>query len=187
MSEDINEYIGKVRSHMDESISHLESELAKVRAGKASPNMLNGIMVAYYGNPTPINQVANISTADSRTLVVQPWEKSIIPDVERAIFEANLGVTPQNDGEIIRLSVPPLTEERRKELVKRAKSLGEDAKVGVRHARQKGMDAIKKAVKDGLPEDAGKRLEDDVQKFTNNHTSRIDEILASKEKDIMTI
>lgn len=172
---------------MEDSIEHLKKELIKIRTGKAAPAMLNGIRVPYYGNLTPLNQVANVSTSDARTLVIQPWEKSMLGPIEKAIFEANLGLTPQNDGELIRINIPPLTEERRKDLVKNAKALGEDAKVSVRNARHKGMDQIKKAVKDGYPEDAGKRMEDRVQKLTDEYTKKVDELIEAKEKDIMTV
>lgn len=187
MQEDVEDIIEMAREQMDESIHHLERELIKVRTGKASPAMLGGLMVPYYGATTPLNQVANVSTADSRTLVIQPWEKSMLAPIEKAIFEANLGFTPQNDGEIIRINIPPLTEERRRDLVKRAKALGEDAKVSVRNVRREAMDGIKKAIKDGYPEDAGKRREDEVQKATDKHIEHIDQMIESKEKDIMTI
>ena len=149
--------------------------------------MVSGLMVNYYGSPTPMNQIGNISAADSRTLTIQPWEKSVIPDIEKAIFEANLGVTPQNDGELVRISIPMLTEERRKELVKQAKAIGEDTKISIRNARQKLMDKIKKAVKDGLSEDMGKQKEGEAQNLTNTFTKKIDTIIGNKEKDILTI
>lgn len=172
---------------MEDSIEHLQKELATIRAGKASPNMLSGIIVPYYGAPTPLNQVANVSTSDSRTITIQPWEKNMLAPIEKAIFEANLGVTPQNNGEIVIINIPPLTEERRKELVKRSKSIGEDTKVGIRSARREAMDRIKKAVKAGFPEDAGKRKEDEVEKMTKDFVDRIDKLVENKEKDIMTI
>ena len=180
-------YVSMADEAMDHSITHLENELLKVRTGKAAPNMLSGIMVPYYGSSTPLNQVANVTKADARTLTIQPWEKTMLAPIEKAIFEANLGVTPQNDGEIVRITIPPLTEDRRRDLVKRAKALGEDAKVSVRNARRDAMDGIKKAVKDGYPEDAGKRREDEVQQKTDNHIKRIDQMLDAKEEDIMTI
>jgi len=186
-AEEVNQHIAHVEELMEQAISHLEHELIKVRAGKASPAMLEGLMVSYYGNPTPVNQVANISTSDARTLVIQPWEKSMLGPIEKAIFEANMGITPQNDGEVVRLSIPPLTEERRKEMVKKAKALGEDAKVSIRNARRDGMEHIKKAVKNGFPEDAGKARENDIQKLTDQHISRIDQVIEAKEKDIMTV
>lgn len=187
MQEEINEYLELSEESMKEAIDHLQRELAKVRTGKASPNMLTGLLVPYYGNPTPLNQVSNVSIADARTIMIQPWEKSMLQPIEKAIMEANLGFTPQNDGEIIRINIPPLTEERRKEMVKRAKALGEDTKVSIRNARRDAMDAIKKAVKDGYPEDAGKRKEQEVDKMTHDFGDKVDKLVEAKEKDIMTI
>lgn len=185
--EEINLVIDMTRDAMEHSIEHLGKELSKVRTGKASPSMISDMLVEYYGSPTPLNQVANIASADARTLTVQPWEKSMLRPIENAIFEANLGVTPQNDGEIIRLSFPPLTEERRRELVKKAKSLGEDTKVGIRNARRDAMDEIKKAVKNGYPEDAGKGKEAIIQDLTNKYSEKVEAVLAAKEKEIMSI
>lgn len=187
MSELISEQIEMAELEMGSAIEFLSSELAKIRTGKASPAMLGGLMVEYYGAPTPINQVANIGAADARTLTVQPWEKNSLGAIEKAIFEANLGLTPMNNGELIIINVPPLTEERRKEYVKRVKQLGEDAKVSVRHVRQKTMDAIKKEVKEGLPEDVGKRHEDTVQKMTDSAGKKIDSVVEAKSKDVMTL
>ena len=175
------------KAEMENAITHLKDELKKVRAGKASPNMLSGVMVDYYGTPTALSQVASINTPDGRTLSIQPWEKKILGDIERAIFEANLGLTPMNDGEFIRIPIPPLTEERRKQLVKQTKTLAEDAKVSLRNTRHKMMDFIKKEVKDGYPEDAGKKKEDEVQSMVNSAGKQIDEIIVAKEKDIMTV
>lgn len=187
MIEEINEYIEQGNFHMDESIDHLRKELVKIRAGKASPAILNGILVDYYGTQTPLNQVANVGTTDSRTINVQPWEKSMLSVIERAIFEANLGITPQNDGENIRLNIPALTEERRRELVKQCKALGEEAKISVRNSRHKLMDFMKKKVKEGFPEDSGKRKEDEIQKMVDVHSASIDDLIHAKEKDIMTV
>ena len=172
---------------MSKAISHLKHELVKVRTGKASPGLVKDLSVDYYGSPTPVSQVANVGTSDARTITIQPWEKNMIPVIEKAIFEANIGITPQNDGEMIRLVIPPLTEERHKEMVKRTKSLGEDAKVGVRKSRQSAMDGIKKAVKDGYPEDSRKREEHNVQELTNAYGKKIDSILGDKEEEIMTV
>ncbi len=183
----LEQAIDNKRLLMDNSIDHLRGELKKIQAGKASPEILTEIRVPYYGTPTPMAQVANISKADARTLVIQPWEKSMLGPIEKAIFEANLGLTPQNDGEIVRISVPPLTKERREELVKKVKELGEEAKVSVRNVRREAMDAIKKAVKDGFPEDSGKRTEERVQDLTNSHIKKIDEVVEAKSSDIMTI
>lgn len=187
MSENIDSVLAKGKEEMEGSITHLQESLQKTRTGKASPAMLGGIMVSYYGAPTPLTQVANVGTADSRTLTIQPWEKNILADIERAIFEANLGLTPMNDGEMIRISIPPLTEERRKELVKRVKAEGENTKVSLRNARQKMMDTIKKEVKDGYPEDEGKRKESDVQDMINNFSKKVDDIITNKEKELMTV
>lgn len=172
---------------MDDTITHLKSELIKVRTGKANPGMIEGVMVNYYGVPTPINQLTNIAVADARTLSIQPWDKKIINDIERAILEANLGYNPMNDGEFIRIPVPPLTEERRKILVKQAKGLGEDAKVSIRNVRKDAMDIVKKEVKNGYPEDAGKRLENKIDDLVKSFYTSIDDHIEAKEKDIMTI
>ena len=172
---------------MDEAVDRLKRELAKISTGKASPAMLNGLRVDYYGSPTPLQQVANVSTSDARTLAIKPWEKAMLAPIERAIFEANLGFTPRNDGETIHINIPMLTEERRRDLVKRAKGLGEDAKVSVRSSRRDAMEEIKKAVKDGFPEDMGKRKEAEIQDMTNKFGASIDSVISDKEKDIMTV
>ncbi|MCB0608421.1 MAG: ribosome recycling factor [Lewinellaceae bacterium] len=185
--EEVNLFVELAEEGMNHALEHLERELIKVRAGKASVNMLDGILVNYYGAPTPLNQVANVSISDSRTINIQPWEKSTLGPIEKAIFEANLGITPQNDGEVVRLTIPPLTEERRKDLVKKVKSLGEDAKVSIRSSRREAMEHIKKAVKDGFSEDGGKMKEADVQHLTDKFTKDVDDILIAKEKDIMTV
>ncbi|MEZ4919347.1 MAG: ribosome recycling factor [Saprospiraceae bacterium] len=185
--EDLELKLEEANIMMDSAIEHLQHELVKLRTGKASPALLQDISVDYYGAPTPLQQVANIQTSDARTLTIQPWEKSILSAIERALINANLGVTPANDGEIIRLSIPVPTEERRLELVKRAKAEGEKAKVSIRQDRHKAMEEIKKAVKDGLPEDLGKRKEADVQKAVDEHIKNVDFIVAKKENEIMTI
>ena len=187
MEETIDSYFGKAKKYMDDAIEHLARELGKIRAGKASPAMLAGIHVDYYGNPTPLNQVANVNTPDSKTLSIQPWEKSMIGPIEKAIFEANIGLTPQNNGEMVMINIPPLTEERRKQMVKQSKSLGEDTKVSLRNARHKVMDFIKKEVKDGYPEDMGKRKEEELQKMVDNYGDKINDFIKRKEEDIMTI
>lgn len=148
--EEIKKLMTETKGAMVQAIDHLGNELIKIRTGRANASLVASLLVTYYGNPTPLNQVGNISNADSRTLVIQPWEKNMIGPIEKAIFEANLGVTPQNDGEVIRISIPPLTEERRKDLVKQAKSLGEDAKVSIRSARHKAIDSIEKPSKTGI-------------------------------------
>ncbi len=172
---------------MNASVEHLQFELTKIRTGKASTSLLIDIAVNYYGSMTPVSQVASVSTADARTILIQPWEKSLLRPIENAIFEANIGITPMNDGEVIRLTIPPLTEERRRDLVKQAKHLGEEAKVGVRSVRHKTLDSIKKAVKDGYPEDAGKDKEDAVQNLVNKFTKTIDHMIEVKEKDVMQV
>jgi ribosome recycling factor len=178
---------GEGTSAMDHSIEHLNDELSKVRTGKASPAMLSSIMVSYYGTKTPLTQMANVGSSDSKTLTIQPWDKTAINDIERAIFEANLGFTPQNDGEMIRINIPALTEERRKQLVKHCKHLGEEAKVSLRTARHKLMDYIKKSVKDGYPEDMGKRMEARVEDMTHKYNDKVEAMVVSKSKDVMTV
>ena len=185
--EDVRQIIAEAKSHMDKAMEHLDHELAKLRTGKASTNILQDLMVDYYGSPTPIAQIANIQVSDARTVVVQPWERNMLGPIERVIINSNIGITPANDGEIMRLSIPPLTEERRKDLVKKAKHAGEESKVGVRNSRHKGLDQIKKAVKDGLPEDLGKRTENDLQELVNKYVKHIDDVVAAKEKEIMTV
>jgi ribosome recycling factor len=182
---------GKILAHTEETmrkaISHLEAELVKVRAGKANPNMLDGIMVDYYGNPTPLNQIGNVSVLDARTLSIQPWEKNMLQPMEKAIMASNIGITPQNDGMNIRLFLPPLTEERRKELVKRANGEGEQSKVAVRSIRREAIESIKKLQKDGLSEDACKDAEKDIQATTDKYILLIDKHLSQKEKEIMAV
>lgn len=187
MSEELTLVMKDAEDSMLITISHLEVELVKIRAGKANPGMLEGIMVEYYGNPTPINQVANISALDARTLSVQPWEKNMLQQVERAIIAANIGINPQNDGNIIRLFLPPLTEERRKELVKRCNGEGENTKVSVRNIRRDLIEQIKKLQKDGLSEDASKDAETAAQQLTDRFISLVDKHLQAKEKEIMAV
>jgi len=175
------------KANFSATLQHLADELTKVRAGKASTSMLDGIMIDYYGNPTPLKSVANLGTADARTLTIQPWEKNMLAPIERAIFEANLGLTPMNDGEFIRINVPPLTAERRQVLLKQCKGLAEDAKVGVRNQRQKMMEFIKKEVKNGYPEDEGKKQESNVDGLMKANYARIEEILEGKEKELTTV
>jgi len=186
-TEDLELILMESESSMEKAIAHLETELTKVRAGKATPSMLDGIGLEYYGNHVPISQVANISVMDARTISIQPWEKNMLGPVEKAILQANIGVTPSNDGNFIRIFLPPLTEERRKELVKRANGEGEHAKVAVRNIRRDGIEKIKKLQKDGLSEDACKDGEGNVQTATDKAIALIDKHLAAKEKDIMTV
>ncbi len=172
---------------MKKAINHLESELVKVRAGKANPTMLDGIVVDYYGNPTPINQIGNISVLDARTLSIQPWEKNMLQPIEKAIMASNIGINPQSDGVNIRLFLPPLTEERRRELVKRANGEGEHSKVAIRNIRRDSIEGIKKLQKDGLSEDAGKDAEKEIQGITDKYISMVDKHLSQKEKEIMAV
>lgn len=185
--EDVSKIMAEAKAQMDKALEHLDHELAKLRTGKASPAIVADLLVEYYGAPTPLPQIANVQVSDARTIVIQPWERNMLGPIERVIINANIGITPANDGEIIRLSVPPLTEERRKDLVKKAKQAGEESKVGVRNARHKALDALKKAVKDGLPEDMGKRKETELQDMVNKYVEQVDKIVGVKEKEIMTV
>ncbi|MBL7730727.1 MAG: ribosome recycling factor [Chitinophagaceae bacterium] len=187
MGEDVASIIASAEDHMKKAISHLETELIKIRAGKANPQMLDGIMVDYYGAPMPINQVANISVMDARTLSIQPWEKNMLQPIERAIIAANIGVNPQNDGALIRIFLPPLTEERRRELVKKCHGEGEHSKVAIRNIRRDAIEHIKKLQKNGLSEDAAKDAEDEVQSVTDKYTAGVEKHLAAKEKEIMSV
>jgi ribosome recycling factor len=172
---------------MKKAMDFFESELVKIRAGKANPTMLDGIVVDYYGNPTPINQVGNLTAMDARTLTIQPWEKNMLQPIERAIIAANIGINPQNDGNMIRLFLPPLTEERRKDLVKKTNMEGEQAKIAIRNIRRDAIEQIKKLQKEGLSEDAAKDGENEVQDITNNYISLVEKYLEAKEKEIMSV
>jgi ribosome recycling factor len=187
MSDDLELILEEARDSMKKALNHLESELVKIRAGKASPQMLEGLTVDYYGSPTILNQVGNISVMDARTLTIQPWEKNMLQPIERAIINANLGVTPQNDGNIIRLFMPPLTEERRREFVKRAGGEGEQSRVAIRSIRRDAIEQIKKLQKDGLSEDEAKDAEKEIQDITDKHISLVEKHLAAKEKEIMSV
>lgn len=184
MNEELDLITNSAKGDMQEAIVHLEKQLVNIRAGKASPAMLSAVMVEYYGTKTPLNQVSNINTPDSRTLSIQPFEKSLIPEIEKGIQNANLGFNPMNNGDNVIINVPPLTEERRKELAKQAKSLVEDAKVAVRNDRKNANDEIKRL---NLSEDLQKNAEIDIQELTDSYIKRIDEIFAVKEKEIMTV
>ncbi len=186
-AEKIKSCLDQAEADMARAITHLEAELTKVRAGKANPQMLENVQVDYYGSYVPLSNVGSISTPDSRTLVVQPWEKSMITPIEKAIQAANLGFNPQNDGIIIRIVVPPLTEERRKELVKRAKAESENCKVSLRTIRKNANEALKKLSKDGVPEDMIKTAETKVQTITDNYSVKADKHIEQKEKEIMTV
>ena len=187
MSEEVAMILEETEETMQKGIGHLEAELTKIRAGKAHPQMLEGISVEYYGTPTPIGQVANVSVTDARTISIQPWEKNMLQPIERAIIAANIGVNPQNDGVVIRLFLPPLTEERRRELVKRVNVEGEQSKVAIRNIRREAIEQIKKLQKDGLSEDVAKDAEKNIQDLTDKHISLIDRHLVAKEKEIMTV
>ncbi len=187
MTEESQFVLESTKEAMDHSIEHFERELQKIRAGKSSPSMLNGVMVEYYGAHMPIERVANINTPDPRQIIVQPFDKSTIYTIEKAIMAANLGFNPMNEGEILRINVPPLTEERRRDLVKRAKNEAEDAKVSIRNARRHANDDAKHLEKDGVPEDEVKRLVEKIQEMTNNYITKVDKVLELKEKDILTV
>ena len=185
MNEDIKFILDTAKEAMDNALSHLAKRLMTIRAGKASPAMLQGVLVDYYGSPTPLSQVANVITPDGRTISIQPWEKGIIPEIERSIMNANLGFNPMNNGESIIINVPPLTEERRKDLVKQARAEAEDSKVGVRNDRKHANNDLKKL--EDVSEDEVANAEKDVQAFTDEHIKKIDAILQTKEEEIMTI
>ena len=181
------EILAAAKDKMANAVNHLDEELKTYRVGKANPLVFNNVMVDYYGSPTPIPQVASVTTPDAKTLMLQPWEKKMISAIEKAILDANIGLTPSNNGESIRCTVPPLTEERRKELIKKAKGAGENAKVSVRNARRDAIEQLKKANKDGMPEDLQKEYEQLVQKETDAYAKKVEELVAAKEKDMMTV
>lgn len=187
MTEEVQMAFDEFKEANEKTIEHLDNVLLKIRAGKANPSMLQAVMVDYYGSPTPLAQVANVSTIDARTITVQPWEKAMLDECAKGIINSNLGLAPQNNGEMLIISVPQLTEERRKDLCKKAKAEGEDAKVGVRNNRKDAMDFVKNLKNDGLSEDEAKTAEDQIQQITNQYSTRIDDKVALKEKDIMTI
>ncbi len=187
MSEELELIVEDTAENMQKAIDHLEVELVRIRAGKANPAMLEGISVAYYGAPTPISQVANITVLDARTISIQSWEKNMLATIEKSIMAANIGITPQNDGSQIRLYMPPLTEERRKELFKKASGEGETAKVAVRNSRRDAIEQIKKLQKDGLSEDEAKDAEKSVQELTDKFISLVEKHLAAKEKEMMSV
>src|SRR3984957_19590811 len=187
MSDELDFIVEVAKDSMIKAINHLENELIRIRAGKANPQMLDGVNVDYYGVPTVINQMANVSVVDARTMTIQPWEKNMLQPIERAIINANLGVTPQNDGHIIRLFMPPLTEERRREFVKRAGGEGEQSKVAIRSIRREAIEMIKKLQKDGLSEDEAKDAEKEIQDITDKHIALVEKHLQAKEKEIMSV
>jgi ribosome recycling factor len=187
MTEEINFIIDTAKESMQGSIAHLEKEFTNIRAGKASPAMLGSVFVEYYGAQTPLSQVSNVSVPDTRTITISPYEKKMLQPIEKAIMVANLGFNPMNNGDMIIISVPPLTEERRRDLAKQAKAEAEDAKIGIRNARKDANTDIKKEEKNGTSEDVCKKAEEDVQKLTDNYIKKIDEILVLKEAEIMKV
>ena len=184
---DINHYLNSAEEKMELAVEFLAESLAHIRAGKANPKILDGIRVDYYGSAAPISNVANVSVPDARTITITPWEKSMFKEIERAIINSDLGITPENNGEVIRISIPPLTEDRRKALVKQSKGEAEQAKISVRNARRDAIEGLKKAIKEGMPEDVEKDAETSVQKVHDKYMKRIDEVLAAKEKEILTV
>lgn len=180
-------YLAPAEEKMELAVAYLEETLARIRAGKANPKILDGVRVDYYGSLAPISNVANISVPDARTIVITPWEKSMFKVIEKAIINSEVGIMPENNGEVIRLAIPPLTEDRRKALVKQCKGEAENAKVSVRNARREAIDGLKKAVKSGMPEDVEKDAEAQVQKVHDKFLKRIDDIFAAKEKEILTV
>ena len=180
-------YLGPAEEKMEMAVAYLDEALAHIRAGKANPKILDGIRVDYYGSQAPISNVANVAVPDARTITITPWEKSMFKEIEKAIINSSLGITPENNGEVIRLSIPPLTEDRRKMLVKQSKAEAEDAKVSVRNARRDAIDGLKKAIKQGMPEDVEKDAEAAVQKLHDKFLRKIDDLFAAKEKEILTV
>jgi ribosome recycling factor len=187
MNEEIELIMEEARERMDKALEHLEHELARLRAGRATPALLDGVTVDYYGVSSPLSQVSNINTPDPKTILIQPWEKNMLGTIEKAIMAANIGLTPVNNGEVIRINVPPLTEERRHQLVKQVRNEGETAKISIRSARKWANDELKSLLKDGLPEDLEKDAVEKVQEATHDYTVKIDKVMATKEKDIMTV
>lgn len=184
---EVKEYYKAAEEKMEQALLHLDDALARIRAGKANVRILDGIRLDYYGSIIPLSNVATITTPDARTIAIQPWEKKMIPEIEKAILASEVGITPENNGELIRLCIPPLTEDRRKSLVKQTRNDGEDAKISVRNARRDAIDGLKKEIKNGLAEDAEKDAEAEVQKIHDKYIKKIEEILAAKEKEVMTV
>ena len=184
---EVKDYLDNAKENMEMAVEYLDDALAHIRAGKASPRLLDAIRVDYYGSSSPISNVANISVPDARTIAITPWEKTMFKEIEKAIINSDLGITPENNGEVIRLSIPPLTEERRKQLVKQSKAEAENAKVSVRNARREAIEGLKKEVKKGMSEDVEKDGENEVQKLHDKYMKKIDEVFAAKEKEILTV
>ena len=187
MNEEIDLITEETRDRMEKALEHLEHELARLRAGRSNPALLDGITVDYYGVISPLSQVSNINTPDAKTIMIQPWEKNMLSPIEKAIMAANIGLTPINNGEAIRINIPPLTEERRHQLVKQVRNEGETAKISVRTARKWANDELKQLLKDGLPEDLEKEAVEIVQQMTHSYNGKIDKVMAVKEKDVMTV
>jgi ribosome recycling factor len=185
--EEIQLYLEEAELLMKKAVDHTASELVKIRAGKAMPNFLDGIVVSYYGAPTPLSQVASVTTPDARTLAIKPWERNLIPEIEKSIINSDLGLNPQNNGEMVMLTIPPLTEERRKNLVKQVKTECENGKISIRSVRKDTNDGLRKLQKDGAAEDEVKRAEDTVQKYTDKYSTKIDDLFAKKEEEIMKV
>lgn len=185
--QEVKPILNQAEENMEAAILFLDESLAHIRAGKANPRILDGVKVDYYGSHVPLSNVATITTPDAKTITVQPWEKAMIGVIEKAILNSDVGITPMNNGELIRLGIPPLTEERRKQLAKQSRHEGEEAKISVRNARREAIDKLKKLVKDGLPEDVEKDAENEAQKIHDTYIKKIDELLAAKEKEIMTV
>jgi ribosome recycling factor len=187
MNEDVELILEETKDRMQHALEHLEHELARLRAGRSNPALLDGITVDYYGVNSPLAQVSNINTPDPKTILIQPWEKSMLGTIEKAIMAANIGLMPVNNGEVIRINIPPLTEERRHQLVKQVRNEGETAKISVRNARKWANDELKQLLKDGLPEDLEKEAIENVQELTTSYSEKVDKVMAMKEKDVMTV
>jgi ribosome recycling factor len=184
---DAKQFVQAASEKMEDAISHLDEQLAHIRAGKANPKILDGVRVSYYGSLTPLSSVATVTTPDAKTILITPWEKSLIKEIEKAIVNSDVGITPENNGEFVRLGIPPLTEERRRTLAKQSKHEAENAKISVRNARRDAIEALKKSVKAGMPEDVEKDTEAEVQKIHDRFIKKVDELYAAKEKEIMTV
>ena len=187
MNEEVELILEETKDRMQKALDHLEHELARLRAGRATPALLDGITVDYYGVNSPLSQVSNINTPDPKTILIQPWEKNMLGTIEKAIMAANIGLTPINNGEVIRINIPPLTEERRHQLVKQVRNEGETAKISLRNARKWANDELKRMLKEGLPEDIEKDATDNVQEMVHDFSARVDRVMATKEKDVMTV
>jgi ribosome recycling factor len=187
MNEELDLIMEEARDRMEKAVDHLEHELARLRAGRANPALLDGITVDYYGVNSTLSQVSNINTPDAKTILIQPWEKNMLGVIEKAILAANIGLTPVNNGEVIRINIPPLTEERRHQLVKQVRNEGEIAKISIRNSRKWANDELKGLLKEGLPEDSEKEAVDKVQEMTHSYTAKVDKVMAIKEKEVMTV